>query len=196
MILINCRFILDITRTTLFAAIGLSSCNNDSPTPMIWYDSSSFPMARYASVSLLVLDSGVKTTFFSDSLGYTINDRKVVEYIGGAGYSFVDKNGLPKTSLHKAYSLDSSQIRALQTLLSKQPCLDSVVTDKTCAPTYKNVFIFYDEEKKPVAQVHVCYRCEMAQFIPGKYDMCDFDNKINWKKFKNFRDQIISNRAE
>jgi CO dehydrogenase/acetyl-CoA synthase gamma subunit (corrinoid Fe-S protein) len=117
----------------------------------------------------------------------------VVEYVGNAGHSFVSKTGMPKTTDYKSYKLDTVQIKRLEIFLTEQPCTDSIRLEKACAPTFKNVFVFYDENKKPIAVIHICFHCEMTVFNPDEDYMCDFDNKVNYKELKNFVDSIKQN---
>jgi hypothetical protein len=148
-------------------------------------------------VTLFTLYSSQKTTISSD-FG-TFVDTSILEYVGNAGYSFVSKEGIPKTKNFKSYKLDSTQIMSwvdlvqqkdLKVFLVQQPCTDSLRLEKACAPTFRNVFVFYDSNQKSIAQVHICFHCEMTAFNPNEEYMCDFDNKINYKALKNFVDSV------
>lgn len=67
-------------------------------------------------------------------------------------------------------------------------------SEKDCAPVFRNVFVFYDEKEKPVAQVHICLHCEMSSFYPEADYMCDFDNKVNFGLLKSFIESIKSEK--
>jgi rubrerythrin len=141
-------------------------------------------------VVLFALDPSQQTEISTDS--GTVYDKNVVEYVGDAGYSFIDSTGKPKTVNVQSYQLDSSQILKLEKFLVQQACSTDMVLDKACAPVYKNVFMFYDADKKAIAQLHVCFQCEKTTFKPYQEYMCDFDNKVDFKALKNFVDNIKS----
>lgn len=167
------------------------SCSTDSKsqlTQRYFFDSTAYPKQPFSDVALFVLESSQKTEIYTDS--GTVYDKNVVEYVGDAGYSFIDSVGEPKTPNIKSYQLDSSQILKLENFLVQQPCTSDMVLDKNCAPVYKNVFVFYDKDKKAIAQLHVCFQCEMTTFKPYKEYMCDFDNKVDFKALKIFVDNI------
>ncbi|WP_315817766.1 hypothetical protein [Paraflavitalea speifideaquila] len=125
---------------TLFAF----SCTDNNlakpATATSWFDSTAFPAQPFYSVTLFTLDSLKKMTITTDSGTFT--DHHIAEYVGKAGYSFVNKSGIPKTTGYTSYELDTSKIRQLQTFLAKQPCTGSLFTDKSCAPEFRNVFVF------------------------------------------------------
>lgn len=152
-------------------------------------DTTSYPKQDYSRVTLFTLDSSQKIWLHSDS-GETFIDSSSFETVGYAGVSFVDTTGVPKTRKIKSYTLDSTQIKKLRNFLDQQPCTDSLYMDKNCFSIYRDVFVFYDESKKPIAQIHICFECERSAFNPYADRMCDFDNKVNWKAFKSFVDSI------
>ena len=177
---------------TLLSSALVFSCSNINSSKFAstksWFDTSVYPKQKFYSVTLFTLYSSQKTTISSD-FG-TFVDTSILEYVGNAGYSFVSKEGIPKTKNFKSYKLDSTQIERLESFLVQQPCADSLRLDKACAPTFRNVFVFYDNNQKPIAQVHVCFQCEMTAFNPNENFMCDFDNKVNYKDLKNFVDSV------
>jgi hypothetical protein len=177
-------------RTTLFGFIALVytvlSCTNSdfnsASSEPTWVDTTAFPKQPFSKVVLFVLDSAARTTISTASEG-TIQDTAKVEYSGG-GYTFVSKAGIPKTSEHATYTLDSLQVQALVKQLKQQPCTSDLVADKNCSPTYRHVYVFYNQLQQPIAQVHVCFSCEKAVFLPNVEYMCDFDNKADFTAFK------------
>jgi hypothetical protein len=160
--------------STLFilTAFAFACSNNNSATTLeeTFNDTTAYPKQDYSSVTLFVLDSSEK--------------------VNEGFYRFIDTNGQPKTKNFKSYKLDTEQIKQLESILVPQPCTDSLFMDKACAPTFRNVFIFYNKENKQIAQVHLCFQCEMSVFIPDKDYMCDFDNKVNWTYLKRLVDGI------
>jgi hypothetical protein len=173
---------------TLLAFACTDVNSNKIASGKSWLDTLAYPKQRFFSVTLFTLDADQKTTISSDS--GTFVDTSVLEYVGNAGYSFVDKQGIPKTNNFHSFKFDSTQIKRLESFLVQQPCTDSIYLDKACAPTYKNVVVFYDENKKAIAQVHICFQCEKASFYPYSAYMCDFDNKVNFKDLKGFIDSV------
>jgi hypothetical protein len=112
------------------------------------------------------------------------------EKINTSFYRFIDSTGQPKTQKFKFYKLGTDKIKRLGSFLTFQPCTDSLFMDKACAPTFRNVLIFYNKENIPIAQIHFCFKCEMSVFLPEKDYMCNFDNEVNWVAFKSFVDSI------
>jgi hypothetical protein len=175
----------------LLIVVFYSCVSNDKPavvTDKVWTDTTTYPKQPFYSVTFFKLDSGVKTKTFYD--GYTHEDSNVVTRVSH-GYSFVGENGVPKTKQYKSYDLDSIQIKRLESFLVQQPCGEGLHADKACVPTYKNVFVFYNQQKQPIAQMHVCFTCELSVFNPYAEYMCDFDNKVNYRVLKVFTDSII-----
>jgi len=171
--------------------IAFSCKNSDHPqgTPNnSTADTTSYPKVSFQRVKLYTLDSLQKTVIETDSGSY--QDTSIVEYTGRAGYSFVDRSGVPKTTHIHTYELTPAEINELKLFLVERPCTDSLHRDKTCAPTFKNVFVFYDEHDKPKAAVHLCFHCEMAWFWPFPDYMCDFDNKVDFKALKKLTERI------
>ena len=182
----------------LFSVIIICfSCFSEPKTKSIseksLFDTLTFPKTPFSTVTLFCLDSSQGTTIDTDS-GRYIN-KAVFEYAGNAGYSFINKQGEPKTKNYKSYKLDSFQIIQLEKFLIQQPCTDSEHLEKECAPVFRNVFIFYDENKKPVAQTRICLQCEMSSFYPEADYMCDFDNKVNFALLKSFIESIKSGKV-
>jgi hypothetical protein len=180
---------------TSFAFIFISCLNSKSENvgkSKSWFDPTAFPKKTFSYVSLFVLDSSEQTEISSNS--GTIRNRDVLEYVGSAAYSFVDSSGIPKTKKVTSYDLDSTQIKTLESFLVQQPCITDSRLDNTCAPIIRNVFVFYDEDRKPIAVVHVCFRCQKTIFNPYADYMCDFNNKVNYKTFKEFTNSIKSKR--
>ena len=178
--------------STLLSSALVFSCSNINSSKFAstksWFDTSVYPKQKFYSVTLFTLYSSQKTTISSD-FG-TFVDTSILEYVGNAGYSFVSKEGIPKTKNFKSYKLDSTQIERLESFLVQQPCTDRLRLEKACAPTFRNVFVFYDSNQKSIAQVHICFHCEMTAFNPNEEYMCDFDNKINYKALKKFVDSV------
>jgi hypothetical protein len=52
--------------------------------------------------------------------------------------------------------------------------------------------VFYDAEKKAIAQMHMCFQCDKTTFKPYQEYMCDFDNRVDFKALKSFVDNIKS----
>jgi hypothetical protein len=50
--------------------------------------------------------------------------------------------------------------------------------------------VFYNQQQQPIAQVHVCFSCEKAAFLPDVEYMCDFDNKADFAAFKALTNHI------
>ena len=150
-------------------ACSTNNASNKLPNE-VFSDTTSYPKQAYSRVTLFVLDSN--------------------EEDGGGYYRFIDTSGRFKRKNFASYMLDSVQIKRLQSYLVPQPCADSIRMDKLCAPTFKNVFIFFDRHNKQVAQVHLCFHCELSMLFPYPDYMCDFDNKVNWASFKSFADSI------
>jgi hypothetical protein len=176
--------------TFLCLAIFFNFCSTKNPsgTSRSFIDSTSFPKANFYSVALLSLDSGVKTNILTDSGTFT--DTSILEYVDRPGFTFINKNGEPKTSRVHVFLLDSVQIKRIQSFFKEQPCKESLIMDKSCVPYFRNVFIFYDENKIPIAQVHICFNCEMTYLYPRKDYMCDLDNKVDFNALRNFTDSI------
>lgn len=125
------------------------------PSGNTWFDSTAYPGQPFYSVTLFTLDTLKSMTNVSDS--GTFVDKSIAEYVGKAGYSFVNKAGIPKTKDFTSYELNALQIKRLQSFLKKQPCSDSLaVLSNSCAPEFRDVFIFYNAAKSPIAQVHIC----------------------------------------
>ncbi len=172
---------------SLLTILTLACADNHSTEKLLgksFIDTAAYPGKNFSSVTLFVLDSSQQTTISSSI------DTSVLSYVGLAGYSFIDTLGVPKTKNYKSYELDSAQIAKLEHLLAKQPCTDSVIVDKACAPIFRNVFVFYDDMKKPIAQAHICFQCELSNFVPYEDYMCDFDNKINFSDLKSLVNNI------
>jgi hypothetical protein len=151
-------------------------------------DTAAYPKTNFTSVTLFSLDSSQKLKITTNS-GSTM-DTNALEYVSRPGFTFIDSNGLPKTKNIHAYKLDSSQIIRLENLLAQQPCGESKTMDKSCEPVFKNVYVFYDDNKKAIAQVHICFQCEMTFFKPYADYMCDFDNKVDYKSLRLFTDSL------
>lgn len=96
----------------------LSTPRTKSSSQASFPDTSSFPKTAFSAVTLFCLDSSYETTINTDS-GRYIN-KAIFEYVGGAGYSFIDKQGEPKTKNYTSYKLNSSQITQLEKFLSQR----------------------------------------------------------------------------
>ena len=177
-----------IFASVTFLIVSCSTHSQSQITSRVFFDSTAYPKQTFSGVALFVLNPSQKTEISTDS--GTFYDKNVVEYVGDAGYSFIDSTGKPKTPNFQSYQLDSSQILKLENFLVQRPCSSDKVLDKNCAPVYKNVFVFYDADKKAIAQLHVCFQCEKTTFKPYQQYMCDFDNKVDFKALKNFADNI------
>jgi hypothetical protein len=155
-------------------------------------DSLAYPRVGFESVIFFSLDSNSETSLSPETGTYA--NKRIAINIGHIGSSFVDSNGVPRTNYFHSYKLDTSEIRQFEMLLTPQPCTGSVVLAKACAPSYRNVFVFFDKNNVSIAQIHICFQCEMTVFIPDADYMCDFDNKVNYRALKELTDKIKQNK--
>jgi hypothetical protein len=175
---------------SMFLLIDLA-CSNiggaKTPPSFSFLDTTAYPKSKFNSIILYSLDSSQKLEIRNE-IG-NMMDTNVLEYVDRPGYIFIDSNGLPKTNKIHAYKLDSSQIVRLENLLVQQPCSDTTIV-KDCEPVFRNVYVFYDINGTSIAQIHICFQCEMSFFRPYADYMCNFDNKVNYKSLKFFTDSI------
>lgn len=187
----NLTFYKSIFGISIFLFISVAfSCSNAKHPKLSkaddWNWSRSFPENKFSRVILYVLDSSVKESISTDE-GSRLD---TATFLGTGSFRFINENGIPRTNRYRSYQLDSSQIRRLQGILTESPCSDSIRVDKACTPVFRNVFIFYDENKKQVAQFHVCFTCELTYFYPEVKYMCNFDNTADFKRLRLFTEEI------
>lgn len=184
--MLNTNTYLKLIFSSCIFLTSIISCRNKGNinSKLSFLNNNAFPKQRFSSVKLFAIDTIDIKTF------KTLESSEVFEYVGRKGISFVDSLGKPRTKLCQSYTLDSSEIESLEKLLIQQPCKDSMFLDKNCAPIYRNVFVFYDASKQSIAQLHICFKCEMAVFEPDEDYMCDFENKVDFSKFEVFVNSI------
>ena len=167
------------------------SCSNSNSTETIssksWLDTTTYPKTNFYSVELLTIDKSVDTANSIELEAKGIYDQFPEINIGDF---FVDKTGKPLHKFYKKYQLDSFQVTRLEKFLVQSPCMDSTFMDKACFPVYRDVFVFYDKDKTPIAATHICFDCEKAGFSPVADYMCNFENTVNFKALKEFTDSI------
>jgi hypothetical protein len=169
----------------------LSCTQNKAQADKVDLDSTAYPKQPYSSITLFTLDTSKSNRSLDNEEGY--RKRNELEYAGRSGYTFIDSFGKPKTKYYKSYELNSAQISQIKSFLVQKPCTSDEITDTNCAPTYRNVFVFYDATKKSIAQVHVCFQCRKTIFKPYKDYMCAFDMLVDHSKFEAFASSIKEN---
>lgn len=174
---------------SIFATSCINFQSKDKGSVYAFIDTTVFPKLGYTHIRLLVLDSLQKERKRDDN-GSSFYDTSIFEHVFG-GVSFVKTNGMPKSIHYFSYKLDSSDIVRFKNFLAPQPCLNELHSDKACFPVFRHVFVFYNDKDLPVAQMHICFQCELTAFFSsGATDMCDFDNNVNFKELKQFADSV------
>ncbi len=132
--------------------------------------------------------------FSMDSIQYFIHNFNSIqkEYNGDR---VIDNRGISSSNHYDEFDFTALQLKKIKEFFTEASCKDGMFISKTCMPIYRDAIGFYNYDQKLIAVVQICFDCEMVELpaIQG-YDMCNFENKLDWNVFRSFINTIKQNK--
>jgi hypothetical protein len=141
-------------------------------------DNLPFPRLNYSSVSIFSVNRRAEK---GDEVLKRLNYLEGYEAVG-----IIDSSGNPVHKKLMKIDLSKQQADELKGILGPSPEIsDEPRSDGDCSPAYRDAIVFYDQHKKPLAWINICFTCERTMFVPRSSYMADFD-KLYLMELKRF----------